>query len=128
MQPVKAAAPGAPNAHRNEVALVGRIAAAPEQRELPSGDLIVVWRLVVERSARARTPETSRSATVDTLDCVAWSAGVQRSVTRFAAGDVVAVSGSLRRRFWRSGAATVSRYEVEVDRVKRLQKAEQQSR
>src|SRR4051794_27078795 len=35
--------------HRNEVLLVGRLSAAPEQRVLPSGDEITVWRLVVAR-------------------------------------------------------------------------------
>ncbi|MCW2847203.1 MAG: hypothetical protein JWR90_1177 [Marmoricola sp.] len=34
---------------RNEVTLVGRMSAAPEHRDLPSGDALVTLRLVVAR-------------------------------------------------------------------------------
>ena len=116
--------------HRNEVVLVGRLAATAEERELPSGDVITVWRLVVDRPAgrgkqrQGTQPAVGqRSSTVDTLDCVAWTAGLRRTVRSLKPGDLVLVTGALRRRFWRAGAATVSRYEVEVGTVKRLQKA-----
>lgn len=36
---------------------------------------------------------------------------------RLQSGDVVEVVGSLRRRFYRAGAATVSRYEVEASSI-----------
>ena len=127
MHPVDVSVEPAASSHRNEVLLTGRIAAPAEERELPSGDVIAVWRLVVDRPPeRRRAPAATgqRSPTVDTLDCVAWTAAVRRKVTRFATGDVVSVNGSLRRRFWRAGAATVSRYEVEVMAVQRLQKAD----
>ena len=129
MRPVEGEAPPAESLHRNEVVLVGRVAAAPEERELPSGDLIVVWRLVVDRPpARKGAPAGTgqRSPTVDTLDCVAWTPGVKRKVVRWEAGDVLAVNGALRRRFWRAGAAAVSRYEVEVTAAQRLRKADKQ--
>ena len=107
--------------HRNEVFLVGRVGAPAEQRELPSGDVIAVWRLVVDRPARRRSPVAGqRPATVDTVDCVAWTAGVKRAVAKLAAGDVVSITGALRRRFWRAGAATARRYEIEVVGVQRL--------
>jgi single-strand DNA-binding protein len=61
---------------------------------------------------------------VDTFDCVAWAGGVRRTAGSFQAGDVVSVQGALRRRFWRAGAATASRCEVEVAAVKRLVKAQ----
>ena len=35
--------------HSNSVAIVGRVSAPPEERELPSGDRIVTVRLVVSR-------------------------------------------------------------------------------
>lgn len=115
-------------AHANEVLLIGRLAAAPVRRELPSGDPLVSFRLVVERSPAAlrarRGPSTptSRVPTVDTLDCAAWRKDVQRSLTRATPGDVLEVHGSLRRRFWRTGTGTgaASRSEVEVTRVRRL--------
>jgi single-strand DNA-binding protein len=70
----------------------------------------VTFRLVVPRPEAAR-----RGATVDTLDCVAWKPALQRRMLRWQGGETVAVSGSLRRRFWRGPAGASSRTEVEVD-------------
>jgi single-strand DNA-binding protein len=110
--------------HRNEVYLVGRLSGPPEERELPSGDLLATWRLVVDRPATKRpTPEGSRTPTVDTLECVAWSAGLRRLASGWAPGDVISVEGSLQRRFWRSPGGLGSRYEVEVAKAKRLSRA-----
>jgi single-strand DNA-binding protein len=104
--------------HVNEVHLVGRLAAEPEPRELPSGDVVVTFRLVVERGANRRAA-TPRSPTVDTLDCAAWRKDVQRSLAAAEAGEVLEVDGALRRRFWRAGASAASRSEVEVTRLRR---------
>lgn len=110
---------------RNEVELVGRLAAPAQERVLPSGDTLVSWRLIVDRPPGQRPlPEGARATTVDTIDCVAWSAKPQRSAQRLEPGDVVAVSGALRRRFWRTGAGAASRCEVEVAVVRRLRRAE----
>jgi single-strand DNA-binding protein len=98
----------------NEVRLCGRVAAAPQERVLPSGDPLVTFRLVVARAERAG---------VDTIDCVAWSARVRRVAVRWGPGDVVAVDGALRRRFWRGGQGPRSRYEVEVGAARRLARA-----
>ncbi|MGZ4447576.1 MAG: single-stranded DNA-binding protein [Nocardioides sp.] len=104
MDPVSA------DAHVNEIHLVGRVAAVPESRELPSGDVVWTFRLVV-----SRTDESARSRQrVDALECAAWSARVQRSVSGWRVGDVVEVRGALRRRFFRGGAGTASRVEVEA--------------
>lgn len=78
--PEQGAATGAPAA-RNEVLLVGRVSGVPELRELPSGDSLVSWRLVVERPPGGRKPPDGvRAPTVDTLDCTAWTpaCGVRR--------------------------------------------------
>ena len=116
--------PGPALETRNEVVLVGRLAAPAEERVLPSGDVIATWRLVVDRPRDARPlPQGSRASTVDTLNCVAWTAGPRRKAQTLAAGDVVRVSGALRRRFWRTGGGAVSRCEVEVATVKRLARA-----
>ena len=113
----------APTQARNEVVLVGRVSGEPEERELPSGDVLVSWRLVVERAApRRAAPAGIRTPTVDTIDCVAWSAAVRRTARGLGDGDVVAVEGALRRRFWRAGAGAASRTEVEVEQVRRLSK------
>jgi single-strand DNA-binding protein len=106
---------------RNEVVLVGRVSGEPAERELPSGDVLVTWRVVVDRPVPRRPPpEGVRLATVDTLDCVAWSSAVRRTARTLADGDVVAVEGALRRRFWRAGGGPASRTEVEVQALRRV--------
>ena len=94
----------------NEVRLIGRISQEPESRELPSGDTSWTFRVVVPRSPAAVRPHQS----VDALECCVWSGRLKRSVRAWHAGDVVEVSGQLRRRFFRGGGATASRVEVEV--------------
>ena len=120
----RTSSPPPPPAHANEVRLVGRLAVEPVHRELPSGDPLVSFRLVVERDAAAvraaRSGGSSRSPTVDTLECSAWRRDVQRTLARTGPGDVLEVQGALRRRFWRTGAGAASRSEVEVVRVRRL--------
>ncbi|TAL16481.1 MAG: single-stranded DNA-binding protein [Frankiales bacterium] len=108
---------------RNEVVLVGRVSSEPETRELPSGDLLVSWRVVVDRPPPRRLPEGRKPPTIDTVDCVAWSAGVRRTARGLSVGDVVAVEGALRRRFWRGGTGMQSRTEVEVESMRRLRRA-----
>jgi single-strand DNA-binding protein len=98
----------------NEVRLVGRVSGAPRQRSLPSGDEIVTVRVVVPRVGHQGRQR------VDVVDCVAWDGRPRASVLRWRDGDEVELSGSLRRRFYRAGAATVSRTEVEVKRSRRL--------
>ena len=106
---------------RNEVVLLGRVAAAPQERALPSGDVLVSWRLVVDRDAAAGTG--TRRPTVDTVDCVAFAARVRRTAGTWVAGDVVELEGALRRRFWRAPTGPTSRYEVEVRAARRVLRA-----
>jgi single-strand DNA-binding protein len=108
-------------AHRNEVLLVGRVAAAAVEREMASGDVMVQIRVVVRRRAARGAPPRQP---VDTLDCVAWLAGPRRALLGFGPGDTVEVVGELRRRFWR-GAGGVSSHEVEVQKARRLARAAQ---
>ncbi|MDQ1642013.1 MAG: single-strand DNA-binding protein [Actinomycetota bacterium] len=109
--------------HLNEVLLVGRLAAEPLRRELPSGDVLMSFRLVVHRQQKAKA-SLPGSPTVDTLECAAWRRDVQRSLSGAQPGDVLEVHGSLRRRFWRSPAGTpASRSEVEAARVRKVRKA-----
>jgi single-strand DNA-binding protein len=94
----------------NEVHLVGRLSQAPEERVLPSGDTLWTFRVVVGRSqAAAQTRQQ-----VDALECVAWSGRARRSVSGWSVDDVVEVTGSLRRRFFRAGGSVASRVEVEM--------------
>ncbi|MEI2825569.1 MAG: single-stranded DNA-binding protein [Dermatophilaceae bacterium] len=100
----------------NDVRLVGHVPAPPTLRELPSGDEVVSLRLVVPRERR-RTPT---GPTVDVIDVSCWSAATRRAALRLAEGDVIEVSGALRRRFFRVGAAVQSRYDVEARVVRRM--------
>lgn len=110
------------SATRNEVLLVGRLAAEPLVRELPSGDQLVTFRLVVERPPGARAPGR-RPVSVDTIDCVARSAALRRAAVGWCAGDVLELQGALRRRFFRTPAGAGSRYEVDVAKARRLARA-----
>lgn len=94
----------------NEVALTGRLSGEASIRELPSGDELVTWRVVVSRG---------EDEPVDPIDLACWSAGTRRAARRLADGDRVRVEGSLRRRFFRTPAGAASRYEVEVRRLVR---------
>ena len=94
----------------NEVRIVGRISQPPEERVLPSGDVVWSFRVVVPRPAGAAQVRQQ----VDALDCAAWSARARRSVATWGVDDVVEVSGAVRRRFFRAGGGAVSRFEVEM--------------
>ena len=98
----------------NEVRLSGRISGAPQLRELPSGDRVVQLRVVVRRAGPARPRGSGGSATVDTIDVACWAKTLQRKAMRLQDGDLVELSGALRRRFWRAPTGPASRYEVEV--------------
>lgn len=86
---------------------------------MPSGDLMMSFRLVVQRPP-ARKKQAPRAPTVDTLDCAAWRKDVQRALRAAAPGDVLEATGALRRRFWRSPGGATSRSEVEVTGLRRL--------
>lgn len=101
----------------NQVQLVGRLAADAVHRELPSGDRLATFRLVIDR------PDDAVGPRVDTIDCAVWRADLRRRVGAWGAGDVLRVEGELRRRFWRAGAGVASRYEVEVGTARRLARA-----
>jgi single-strand DNA-binding protein len=98
--------------HRNEIVLVGRVTTVPHDRELPSGDVITSWRVTVDRAGAA--------GGIDVVDCSAWTARARRAAARWEKGDVVQVTGALRRRFWRAGSGVASACDVDVATAKRL--------
>ncbi len=100
----------------NLVRLSGRVSAAPEARMLPSGDEVISFRLVVPRSTAARRRYKQQ---VDTIECSAWSARLRRTVRRLEAGDVVMVTGELRRRFTRGAHGPMSWVNVDLETCER---------
>jgi single-strand DNA-binding protein len=104
----------------NEVVLGGRVSGEPIVRVLPSGDELVSWRLVVGRDNHRASPTGRQLPTVDTIDCVAFKAGVRRTAARWAGGEVIEVRGELRRRFWRGAQGAASRCEVEVLEIRKI--------
>ena len=109
------------DAHGSTVTLRGRVTALPEERTLPSGDVLVTFRISVPRRP---TPLGKGSRqTSDWVECVAAAARVRRGVATWAVGDEVQVDGVLRRRFYQSeGGAGGSRLEVEALHARRLRR------
>ena len=89
----------------NVAVVLGTLSSDPRSRDLPSGSELVTYEVTTtESDGRCTVPvvwfDPSRPPSV-------------------AAGDDVVVVGRVRRRFFRAGAATVSRTEVEARVVAR---------
>jgi single-strand DNA-binding protein len=117
---MRAAAVASEVEHRNEVYIVGRLSKPPAERELPSGDVLLQWNVVVERDPAARAGSRVRH---DTVECSTLRAGIRRTVSTWSPGDVVQVEGVLRHRYWQGPGGLGSKYEVEALTVKRLRRA-----
>ena len=103
-------------ANCNEVTLVGRVSAAPERRDLPSGDQLVTLRVVVDRPPQKGV--TKRA--VDVIDVACWTKRTQRTASGLQPDDGVRVAGALRRRFFAAAGGRASRYQVEASRLVRV--------
>jgi single-strand DNA-binding protein len=95
----------------NEVFLRGRLAATPTFRDLPSGDVLAVFRVTVTRPANDR-------ARVDSIECTTVRARPHRTLAKADPGDALELVGSLHRRFWRTPTGPASRYAVEVESIR----------
>lgn len=98
-----------------DVVVVGRLGSRVEVRELPSGDTVTVFTIVVDRVRAVGRPASA--VKVDAIACQAFRAGVVNRLGRLEPGQWVRAEGALRRRFWRSGAGLGSAMEVEVSRL-----------
>ena len=94
----------------NDVALRGWVTTVATERELPSGDQVVQFRIAITR------PEGG----VDTIDLESWSAKNRRTALTLKDGEWVEIQGSIRRRFWKSGQGLASRWQVVTSDIKRL--------
>ena len=74
----------------NDLLLRGRVSAEAVEKELPSGDKVVEFRLIVTRQKRDG---------VDTLDIAAWSSKSRRSALSLKPDEWVEIVGAVHRRF-----------------------------
>jgi single-strand DNA-binding protein len=93
--------------HRNEVRLIGDLTREARIRSLPDGTEVSSFVLRVR----------SEAGSADTIECIARSAALRSRLAARHAGDILEVSGSLRHRFWRGTAGTMSRYEVDASNL-----------
>ena len=95
----------------NDLLLRGRVSAIAVEKELPSGDKVVEFRLIASRERRDG---------VDTLDIGAWSAKSRRIALTLKPDEWVEVSGAIHRRFWRGAGGLASRWQVEAVEISRI--------
>ena len=95
----------------NDLLLRGRVSAIAVEKELPSGDKVVEFRLIVSRQRRDG---------VDTLDIGAWSAKSRRIALTLKPDEWVEVSGAIHRRFWTGAGGLASRWQVEAVEISRI--------
>jgi single-strand DNA-binding protein len=95
----------------NVVVLAGRLSDTPENKEMPSGDQVIRFRLHVPESGKRVLP----------LPVSAWDRLARKGCERLAKGDAVLVRGHLVRRFFRDGGAGRSVTEVVATEVKKLE-------
>ena len=94
-----------------DLLLRGRVSAVATTKELPSGDKVVEFRLIITRESREG---------VDTLDIAAWSAKSRKLALSLAPDEWVEISGAIHRRFWQSPGGLASRWQVEAIEIARL--------
>jgi single-stranded DNA-binding protein len=95
----------------NDVLLRGRVSAQAITKEMPSGDKVVEFRLIITRELREG---------VDTLDIGAWSSKSRKIALSLKSGQWIEISGSIHRRFWQSPTGVASRWQVEAAEIVRL--------
>ena len=100
---------------RNEVFLEGRVSNQPQERVLPSGDVVVEFRVVIDRSQNR-----GKKREVDTLDIAVWSAATRKRALRLSVDDWVSIDGAVRRRFWQAPTGLASRWQVEASQLRKL--------
>jgi len=95
----------------NDVLLRGRVSAQAITKEMPSGDKVVEFRLIITRELREG---------VDTLDIGAWSAKSRKTALTLKSGQWIEISGSIHRRLLQSLTGVASRWQVEAAEIVRL--------
>jgi single-strand DNA-binding protein len=95
----------------NDVLLRGRVSSLAVEKELPSGDKVMEFRIVIARSGEDG---------FDTIDISAWSSKLRRTAGSLKSDQWVEVSGSIKRRFWRGATGLASRWQIDASEIARL--------
>jgi len=95
----------------NDVLLRGRVSSLAVEKELPSGDKVMEFRIVIARS---------NEEGFDTIDISAWSSKLRRTAGSLKSDQWVEVSGSIKRRFWRGATGLASRWQIDASEISRL--------
>jgi single-strand DNA-binding protein len=95
----------------NEVVLRGRVSGEPLEKELPSGDRVVEFRIVV--------PRVNRDG-VDTLDIATWTSKLRRTALALKTEQWVEITGEIRRRFWQAPNGLASRWQIEASAISKI--------
>ena len=98
----------------NEVCLIGRLSGVPVEKDLPSGDKVVEFRVVVGRLGNSKAKS---KVSVDTIDLAVWGARNRKTALRFNEHSWIEVKGAIRRRFWHSPNGLASRWQVEASEI-----------
>ena len=102
--PSSAAAYPGLGADLNVVVVRGTLSSDPVRRELPSGDVVHNYEVTVRHPSSA----------ADSVPVARFTNG---RVPKLEQGDVVVVTGRVRRRFFRAGGSTASRTEIVADSI-----------
>lgn len=95
----------------NDVLLRGRVSSLAIEKELPSGDKVTEFRIVIARSDEEG---------FDTIDISAWSSKLRRTAASLKSDQWIEVSGSIKRRFWRGATGLASRWQIDASEISRL--------
>jgi single-strand DNA-binding protein len=95
----------------NDVLLRGRVSQQAVEKQLPSGDKVVEFLLIVTRD---------KQPGVDTLDIGSWSSKSRRTALSLAPHEWIEISGSIHRRFWSGPGGLASRWQVEAVEISRI--------
>jgi single-strand DNA-binding protein len=103
----------------NNVHLVGKLGQRVFTKEMPSGDQITTFTVIVPRSTKPRIGNQK----VDSLACQTLKATIRSKVESWPVGTWVEIHGELRRRFWQSGNGPGSATEIEVRSMVRVRES-----
>jgi len=106
----------------NLVVLSGHLSSEPTVRELPSGSVLMTFELTtpVEDGGPSKSKPTKSKPSKSKMVSVPLVWFDPPNKVTVGIGDEISAVGTVRRRFYRAGAATQSRTEVVVQHLGRL--------